>query len=112
MSIPFVDQTGSGSCKTELELKGDVTKLWAEYLKVPQISIRVTQRKTAVFRKYLRGGQQQRQVDLTRRAHLLELISLVGGVTEKAGGMIQVFRTRPPVCADDKAIAEWRAGTN
>jgi len=111
MSIPFVDQPVPAACKTELELKGDVTKLLARYLKVPQISIRVTQRNSRLPVSIYGAVQQQRQVDLTRRAHLLELISLVGGVTEKAGGMIQVFRTKPPVCADDKAIAEWRAGT-
>ena len=39
----------------------------------------------------------------------MELISISGGVTEEAGGMIQVFRTQPPMCADSsEEIADGR----
>ncbi|MFL6468938.1 MAG: SLBB domain-containing protein [Pyrinomonadaceae bacterium] len=111
LSIPFVDQPIAAACKTELDLKSDVTKLLGKYLKVPQISLRVTQRNSRPPVNIYGAVQQQQQVNLTRRARLLELISVVGGVTERAGGMVQVFRTRPPICADAAAIAEWKAGT-
>ena len=51
--------------------------------------------------------RQQQQVILTRRAHLLELISAAGGVTEKSGGMVQVFRTKPPICAEPDVAKDW-----
>lgn len=44
-----------------------------------------------------------------RKATLLELLSFSGGVTEEAGGMIQVFRTRPPMCSEAKEDSEWQA---
>jgi protein involved in polysaccharide export with SLBB domain len=55
--------------------------------------------------------RQQQQVNLTRRAYLLELISFAGGVTEKSGGMIQVFRTRPPICTAPDTANTWTAST-
>jgi len=110
LSIPFVDQPVAAACKTELELKNDVGKLLGKYLKVPQLSVRVTQRNSRPPVSISGAVQTQQQVNLTRRAYLFELISLVGGPTEKASGTVQVFRTRPPVCGDAAAIAEWKAG--
>lgn len=43
---------------------------------------------------------KQQEVVLTRRTRLLEVLSFSGGVTEKAGGMIQVFRTQKQICSD------------
>jgi hypothetical protein len=37
------------------------------------------------------------------------MISVAGGETEKNGGMIQVFRTRPPLCADADTVKDWKA---
>ena len=63
-----------------------------------------------VVRRSVSTGEvgQQQQITLIRRAHLLELISFAGGETDRSGGMIQVFRTRPPMCSDDAAIAQWK----
>ena len=110
LAIPFVDQPITAACKTELQLRSDVTKLLGKYLKIPQVSIHVKERNSRPPVSLYGEVRQQQQVNLSRRAKLLELIAFVGGVTERAGGMIQVFRTRPPICGSDAAIAEWKAG--
>ena len=109
LTIPFLDQPIAAACKTELQLRTDVTKLLGKYLKVPQVSIQVKERNSRTPVSIYGEVRQQQQVNLSRRARLLELIAFAGGVTERAGGMIQVFRTKPPICGSEEALAEWKA---
>ncbi len=108
IEVPFFDQPVTAKCRTERELRGDITKLLGKYLKTPQTSIRVTQRNSRPPVSIYGEVRQQQQVNLTRRAYLLELISFAGGVTEKSGGMIQVFRPRPPICNTGGTNVDWR----
>lgn len=108
--IPYVDTPLVAKCKTERGLQADVVQAWSKYLRRPQINLRVTQRNSrppvSVYGE-VRGEAQK--FDLTRRAYLLELISYAGGVTEKSNGLIQVFRTRPPMCGE-ATTADWKVG--
>lgn len=108
IEVPFFDKPVPAKCRTERELRTEVTKLLAKYLRSPQASVRVTQRNSRPPVSIYGEVRQQQQVVLTRKAHLLELISFAGGVTEKSGGMIQVFRTRPPICAEPGVENEWK----
>lgn len=110
LAIPFVEQAIPAACKTELQLRADVTRLLGKYLKVPQVSVHVKERNSRTPVSIYGEVRQQQQVNLSRRANLLELIAFAGGVTERAGGMIQVFRTKPPICASEAAMAEWKSG--
>jgi polysaccharide export outer membrane protein len=107
IGVPFFDQPIIARCRTEQELKADVAKLLSKYLKAPQISLRVTQRNSRPPVSITGEVREQKQITLTRRAYLLELVSFVGGETEKSGGMIQVFRTRPPMCGEGTASDNW-----
>ncbi len=102
IEVPFFEEPIVAGCKTERDLRGDVVKLLTRYLRAPQLSLRVTQRNSRPPVSIYGEVRQQQQVNLTRRAYLLELISFAGGETEKSGGMIQVFRTRPPMCSEAK----------
>src|SRR5688500_2319720 len=106
--IPYVETPLVAKCKTERALQADVVKAWSRYLKKPQISLRVTQRNSRPPVSVYGEVQKPQQFDLTRRAFLLELISFAGGPTEKTGGMIQVFRTRPPMCGGADPSTIWR----
>ncbi|MCV4819995.1 hypothetical protein OFM15_28370, partial [Escherichia coli] len=79
----------------------------ARYLKNPQLSLRVTKRNSRPPVSIYGEVRQQQQVELTRRAYLLELISFAGGVTEKSGGVVQVFRPRPPLCSTPDGQNDW-----
>lgn len=107
LEIPFFDQPVSAMCKSERELRADVSKLLTKYLKYPQVSLRVTARNSRPKVSIFGEVRQQQQVELTRRANLLDLISFAGGVTEKAGGMVQIFRTRPPICGEGGPENNW-----
>ena len=108
IEIPFVEKPIFATCKTEGELRNEVTELLKKFLKSPQVSVRATQRNSRPPVSIYGEVRQQSQVPLTRRVYLLELISHAGGETEKAGGMVQVFRTRPPICAEP-GQADWGA---
>jgi polysaccharide export outer membrane protein len=109
MLIPYVETPVVAKCKTERGLQADVAQAWSKYLRKPQISLRVTQRNSrppvSVYGE-IRG--QAQQFNLTRRVYLLELISYSGGVTEKSSGLIQVFRTRPPMCGETNLSTDWK----
>jgi polysaccharide biosynthesis/export protein len=109
IEVPFFEEPIMAKCLTERDLRTEVTKLLSKYLRNPQATVRVTQRNSRPPVSIYGEVRQQQQVVLTRRAFLLELISFAGGETEKSGGMIQVFRTRPPMCGEAGAEASWSA---
>lgn len=109
IEVPFFEKPIMAKCQTERQLRAEISKLLAKYLRNPQLSLRVTKRNSRPPVSIYGEVRQQQQVDLTRRATLLELISFAGGVTEKSGGMIQVFRTRSPICAELTAENDWKA---
>ncbi|MGI8638704.1 MAG: SLBB domain-containing protein [Pyrinomonadaceae bacterium] len=110
--VPFFDQGVMAKCRTEKELRSDVRQLLSKYLKSPLVSVNVTKRNSRPPATIYGEVRQPQRVDLQRKATLLELLSFSGGVTEDAGGIIQVFRTRPPMCGDASQEAEWKSGTN
>lgn len=110
--IPFFDKPVSAQCRSEKELRAEVVKLLSKYLKNPQISVRVTQRKSRPPATIYGEVRKASDVDLRREARLLELISFAGGETEKASGMVQVFRTQPLMCAEQSATDNWMAGAD
>lgn len=108
ISVPFVDEPVKAACMTERDLRTEVNRLLSRYLRNPQTSVRVTQRNSRPPVSIYGEVRQPGQVALTRRAYLLELITHTGGETEKAGGMIQVFRTRPVICSEVQEVEDWR----
>ena len=107
LHVPYVETPLTASCKTERELQAEVAKAWSKYLRNPQVNLRVTERLSRPPVSVYGEVQKQSQFDLTRRVHLLEIISVAGGITEKSSGVIQVFRTRPPVCAAPDDPNHW-----
>ncbi|HJS51096.1 MAG TPA: polysaccharide biosynthesis/export family protein [Pyrinomonadaceae bacterium] len=107
IQVPFVEKPILAKCKTERDLRLEITELLKKYLRSPQLVVYVSKRDSrppvSIYGE-VRG--QSQQVNLTRRAFLLELISFAGGETDRSGGMVQVFRTRPPVCAEPGQL-DW-----
>lgn len=106
LQIPFFDKAIQAKCRTEKELRADVMQILSKYLKNPQISVRVTQRRsrpTAVVSGEIRTPQQ---FDLRRQARLLDLLTQAGGVTDQASGTIQLFRTQRPMCSEGNEVKD------
>lgn len=109
IQIPYSDLPLIAKCKTERGLQAEVVQAWSKYLRKPEINLRVTQRNSRPPVSIYGEVRSPGPVALTRKAHLLELISFAGGVTEKSGGVIQVFRTRPPMCGEANAVTDWKS---
>ncbi|MCS6874249.1 MAG: polysaccharide biosynthesis/export family protein [Pyrinomonadaceae bacterium] len=112
IQVPFFEELVVAMCKTERQLRNDITQLVSKYVRNPQVSVRVTERKSRPPATVYGEVRQQQQIILTRQTRLLEVLSFAGGVTEKAGGIIQIFRTQPPLCADQREIQNWKEITS
>lgn len=108
IEIPFFNKPIYAQCLSERDLRTEVNKILKTYLKNPQLSIRVTQRNSRPPVSVVGEVRQPQQFTLTRRAFLLELIAYAGGETEKSGGNIQVFRTRPNMCGEAADAEQWK----
>ncbi len=107
--VPFVEQGVMAKCRTERDLKADVTKLLGKYLKSPLVSVSVTKRNSRPPVMVYGEVQTPAQVELKRKTTLLEILSFSGGATKSASGTVQVFRPTPMMCGDDQAeAAKWK----
>lgn len=107
--IPYVDAPIVAKCKTERGLQAEVVQAWSKYLRKPQISLRVTQRNSRPPVSVSGEVRTPQLVVLTRKTSLLEVLAFSGGVTDDAMGLIQIFRTRNPVCAEEDQENVWTA---
>lgn len=112
IEVPFFDKPVMAKCRSERELRTDVTALLAKYLRSPQIAVRVTERKSRPPATIYGEVRKPEQVVLMRKATLVELLAGAGGVTDEAGGMIQIFRTQPPICNNGDEDSNWKPASN
>ena len=112
ITVPFSEGPVLAKCQSERGLRKEVNDLLAKYLRNPQLSLRVTERKSRPPATIYGEVRTPQQVVLMRRATLLELIAFSGDVTEQAGGTVQVFRTQPPLCDKTRdEDANWKSAT-
>ena len=109
IEVPFFDKPVMAMCRSERDLRSEVTKALGKYLKNPQVSLRIKERKSRPPTTIYGSVKAPQQIILMRPARLSELLALVGGETEDAGGIIQVVRPQPPMCGSADEISEWKA---
>lgn len=112
IEVPFFDKPVVAKCRTERELRTEVTQLLSKFLRSPQLSLQITDRKGRPPATIYGEVRTPQQVMLMRKATLVELLAFSGGVTDEAGGTIQVFRTQPPLCADGAEESIWKNDSN
>ncbi len=112
--VPFVeDKPVEASCRTENELRAEVAKRYAKYLKNPMVSFAVTERRKPSPVTIYGEIMQPQRIELAKQATLMELIAFSGGVKEdSAGGTVQVVRTQLPICASEDEKADWEVTSN
>jgi polysaccharide export outer membrane protein len=111
IEVPFSDAPIVAKCRTEAQLRAEVTKLLEKYLRSPQLSLRVTERKSRPPATIYGEVRTPQQFGLMRKATLVELLAMSGGVTDEAGGMVQIFRTQPPLCSDASEDSNWKVAS-
>ncbi len=107
--LPYLEKPISALCRTTEELAVDVKEAYSKLLKEPIVRIRVIERsaRPVIVFGAIRTSQR---FQLRRDVQLNELLFLSGGVTDRASGDIQIFRTEPFVCAERNADPELPAG--
>lgn len=92
IQIPRDDRELNAACKTVKELANDVKERYTRYLRNPYVYVEVstfTSQPVSVIGAVLSPGRFQ----LQRRVRLLELLTLVNGPSDRAGGSIQIIRS-------------------
>ena len=112
VQVPFFEEPLSAMCKNERELRTDVTKLIGKYLRSPQVSLNIKDRKSRPPTTVYGAVRNPQTLVLMRDVRLSEILATVGGVNEDAGGMVQVVRPNAPLCGSKEELAEWKAMTS
>lgn len=106
-SLPFLDTPIRAKCRTEKEVQKDIAAAYAKYLKGPQVSVRITERKSRQPATVFGAVRQPTRIQMMRKVRLNELMAAAGGFTERASGTIQILHTEPLMCPEpgEEALA-------
>src|SRR5258708_28879330 len=97
-SLPFLETPIRAQCRTDKEVQKDITTAYARYIKNPQVSVRVADRKSRQPASISGAIRSPMQVTMMRQVRLHELVTKAGGVTAHASGTIEIMHTEPPSC--------------
>jgi polysaccharide export outer membrane protein len=111
VSIPFIEAPIRAQCRSDREIKADVVKALAMYLNKPQVNLRLTEAKSRPPAVVFGAVRSPSRVQMQRTVKLLDLLATSGGVTEAAGGDIQIFHTEPLMCPGAEDLAVMPADT-
>ncbi|HEY0077547.1 MAG TPA: polysaccharide biosynthesis/export family protein [Pyrinomonadaceae bacterium] len=99
VEVPFVGAIPA-RCRTDVEVRKDITTALTKFLRSPQVSLRITEAKSRPPAVVFGAVREAARVEMKRRVRLLDLLAFSGGVTEQAGGDIQIFHTEPVMCPE------------
>jgi polysaccharide export outer membrane protein len=99
-SLPFLERPITARCRTEKEVQKDIAVAYSKYLKNPQVSVRVTERKSRQPATVFGAVRQPTRIQMQRKVRLNELMAASGGFTERAFGTIQILHTEPVMCPE------------
>lgn len=106
--LPLINEINA-ACQTEGSLAEAIGKAYLEYLKTPHVEVFIKEYQSqpvVVVGAVREPGRFQMQ----RQVHLVEIISLAGGLTENAAGRVQVTHsTENRMCnsGEAKEQVEW-----
>ncbi len=97
-SLPFLEAPIPAKCRTEKALQKDIADAYGKYIKNPQVSVRIAERKSRQPATVFGAVRQPTRALMQRKVRLNELIASSGGFTERASGTIQILHTEPVMC--------------
>lgn len=97
-SLPFLEAPIRAQCRTDKEVQQDIAKAYAKYIRNPQVSVRISERKSRQPATISGAVKNPVQVVMMRRVRLHELLTKAGGSTDRASGTIQILHTEPEMC--------------
>jgi polysaccharide export outer membrane protein len=99
-SLPFLEAPVAARCRTEKEIQKDIATAYGKYLKNPQVSVRITERRSRQPATVFGAVRQATRIQMQRKVRLNELMAASGGFTERAAGTIQILHTEPVMCPE------------
>ena len=99
-SLPFLETPIRAQCRSDRDVQKDIATAYAKYIKNPQVSVRVAERKSRQPATISGAVRNPMQVTMMRQVRLDELITKAGGWTDRASGTIEIMHTEPPMCAE------------
>ena len=104
--MPLIEGEIRAACRSESELASEITTLYREYLRQPQVDVFIKDYQSQPV-AILGAVRTPSRVQLQRRVRLLELISFAGGPSDVAGRTIQIVHTASPsICENTTATGE------
>ena len=97
-SLPFLEKPIRAQCRSDKEVQRDIALAYAKYIKNPQVSVRVSERKSRQPATVQGAVRTPMQVMMMREVRLHELLTKAGGWTDRASGTIQIMHTQPEMC--------------
>lgn len=98
VEISFVDKPILARCRTDREIRADITTALKKIIRNPQVSVRVKERRSRPPAMVVGAVQAPQQFILNRRIRLFEVLNMAGGPIEGAAGHLQIFHTTPVLC--------------
>jgi polysaccharide export outer membrane protein len=99
-NLPFLEAPIRAQCRTDKEVQLDIAKAYAKYIRNPQVSVRISERKSRQPATIAGAVKSPMQVTMLRKVRLHELITKAGGWTDRASGTIEIMHTEAEMCPD------------
>ena len=99
-SLPFLESPIVARCRTEKEVQKDIAAAYGKYLKNPQVSVRISERKSRQPATVFGAVRQPTRIQMQRKVRLNEMMAASGGFTERAAGTIQILHTESLMCPE------------
>lgn len=99
-SLPFLETPIPAKCRTEKQVQKDIAAAYGKYIKGPQVSVRITERKSRQPATVFGAVRAPTRLVMVRKVRLNEIVAASGGFTERASGTIQILHTEPVMCPE------------
>jgi polysaccharide export outer membrane protein len=106
VEVAFVEEPIPAQCRTDREIKKDITDALAKYIKRPQVSLRVVEMRSRPPAIVYGAVRSPARVDMRKRTKLIEVLAVAGSVTEQASGDIQIYHTADLMCPEPEDEAQ------
>jgi polysaccharide export outer membrane protein len=97
-SLPFLEAPIPAKCRNEKEVQKDIAKSFSKYLKNPQVSVHISDKKSRSPATITGAVRQPTRAVMQRTVRLNELIATAEGFSERASGTIEILHTEPVMC--------------
>jgi protein involved in polysaccharide export with SLBB domain len=97
--VEFGDKSFYGLCRDVDKIAEDIEKEYGKFLREPKVEVRILDRSKRPNAFIYGAVKTQQRFSIKRPVKLNELIILSGGITDRASGEIQIFRSPSASCS-------------